>query len=78
VVDDTWIGLLAPAGTPPAIIQKVNEAINRMLATPDVRERLSAMAFEPVGGTPQQFADYIKTETVKWGKIVRDGNIKPD
>jgi tripartite-type tricarboxylate transporter receptor subunit TctC len=78
VVDDTWIGLLAPAGTPPAIIQKVNEAINRMLATPDVRERLSAMAFEPVGGTPQQFADYIKVETVKWGKIVRDGNIKPD
>jgi tripartite-type tricarboxylate transporter receptor subunit TctC len=78
VVDDTWIGLLAPAGTPPAVIQKVNEAINRMLATPDVRERLSAMAFEPVGGTPQQFADYIKTETVKWGKIVRDGNIKPD
>jgi tripartite-type tricarboxylate transporter receptor subunit TctC len=78
VVDDTWIGLLAPAGTPPAIIQKVNEAINSMLKTPDVRERLSAMAFEPVGGTPQQFADYIKTETVKWGKIVRDGNIRPD
>jgi tripartite-type tricarboxylate transporter receptor subunit TctC len=78
VVDDTWIGLLAPAGTPPAIIQKVNEAINSMLKTPDVRERLSAMAFEPVGGTPQQFGDYIKTETVKWGKIVRDGNIKPD
>ena len=55
-----------------------SEAINQMLQTADVKERLAAMAFEPVGGTPTQFADYIKTEVVKWGKVVRDGNIKPD
>jgi tripartite-type tricarboxylate transporter receptor subunit TctC len=76
--DDTWIGLLAPTGTPPEIIKKVNDAINQMLQTTDVKERLAAMAFEPVGGTPTQFGDYIKTEVVKWGKVVRDGNIKPD
>jgi tripartite-type tricarboxylate transporter receptor subunit TctC len=76
--DDTWIGLFAPSGTPAAIVQRVNEAINQMLQAADVKERLASMAFEPVGGTPTQFGDYIKTEVVKWGKVVRDGNIKPD
>ncbi len=76
--DDTWIGIFAPTGTPTAIIQRINDAINQMLQSPDVRERLSAMAFEPVGGTSQQFGDYVKTEIVKWGKVVREGNIKPD
>jgi tripartite-type tricarboxylate transporter receptor subunit TctC len=76
--DDTWIGLFAPVGTPAPIVQKLNDAINQMLATADVKERLAAMAFEPVGGTPAQFGSYVKTEIVKWGKVVRDGNIKPD
>jgi tripartite-type tricarboxylate transporter receptor subunit TctC len=76
--DDTWIGIFAPTGTPAAMVQRINEALNQMLQSADVRERLSAMAFEPVGGTSQQFGDYVKTEIVKWGKVVRDGNIKPD
>jgi tripartite-type tricarboxylate transporter receptor subunit TctC len=76
--DDTWIGIFAPTGTPASIIQKVNDAINQMLQTADVRERLNTMAFEPVGGLPQQFGDYVKAEIVKWGKVVREGNIKPD
>ncbi len=76
--DDTWIGIFAPTGTPTAMVQRMNEAVNQMLQSPDVRERLSAMAFEPVGGSSQQFGDYVKTEIVKWGKVVREGNIKPD
>ena len=78
VADDTWIAMFAPAGTPPAIIQRLNEAINQMLQTADMRERLGAMAFESVGGTTQQFGDYLKAEIAKWGKVVRDGNIRPD
>ncbi len=78
VTDETWIGVFAPTGTPPAIVQRLNDAINQMLQTTDMRERLAAIAFDPVGGTPRQFGDYVKTEIVKWGKVVREGNIKPD
>ncbi len=78
VADDTWIAMFAPAGTPAAIVQKLNEAINQMLQTGEMRERLSTMAFEPVGGSTQQFSDYLTSEISKWGKVVRDGNIKPD
>ena len=76
--DDTWIGVFAPTGTPAPIVQKINDAINQMLQSADVRERLNTMAFDPVGGSSQQFGDYVKTEIVKWGKVVREGNIKPD
>ena len=78
VQDDTWIGLFLPTGTPPAIVQKLNAAVNQALQSADLRERLEALAFEPVGGTPQQFADYVKVEIVKWSRIVRAGNIKAD
>ena len=78
VQDDTWIGLFLPTGTPPAVVQKLNDAVNQGLQSADMRERLSALAFEPVGGSTQQFADYVKLEIVKWGRIVREGNIKAD
>jgi tripartite-type tricarboxylate transporter receptor subunit TctC len=76
--DDTWIGIFAPTGTPAPMVLRINEAINQMLQSPEVRERLSTMAFEPVGGSSQQFGDYVKAEIIKWGKVVRAGNIKPD
>jgi len=78
VEDDTWIGMLFPAGTPPAIVQKLNESVNQALQQADFRDKLDTLAFEPVGGTPQQFADYLKVEIAKWGKVVRAGNIKAE
>ena len=78
VQDDTRIGVFLPAGTPPAIAQRLNEAINQALQNPDMRERLDALAFEPVGGTAQQFSAYVKAEIAKWGKVVREGNIKAE
>ena len=78
VTDETWIGMFAPAGMPGAIVQRLSDAINQALQTPDMRERLTTIAFDPVGGTPRQFGDYVKTEIVKWGKVVREGNIKAD
>jgi tripartite-type tricarboxylate transporter receptor subunit TctC len=73
--DDTWVGVFLPAGTPAAIVQKLNDAINKSLQSADMRERLDALAFEPVGGSPQQFSAYVKAETAKWGKVVREGKI---
>jgi len=76
VEDYTWVGLFLPAGTPPAIVQRLNEAANRAIQSPDVRARLDALVFEPVGGTPQAFAGHVRDEIAKWGKIVREGHLR--
>jgi tripartite-type tricarboxylate transporter receptor subunit TctC len=78
VEDYTWIAVFLPAGTPAAIVQRLNEACNQALQSADMRERLVALAFDPVGGTSQQFSAYVKTEIAKWGKVVREGNIKAE
>jgi tripartite-type tricarboxylate transporter receptor subunit TctC len=78
VEDYTWIGVFVPTGTPSPVVQKLNDAINRAIRSPDFRERLDASAFDPVGGSQQQFADYVKAEIVKWGKVVRATGAKPD
>jgi tripartite-type tricarboxylate transporter receptor subunit TctC len=74
----TWVGFFAPAGTPPAIVQKLNAGINQALKMPDVRERLEALTFEPIGGSPQQFADYVRAEVVKWAEVVKVTGAKVD
>jgi len=78
VEDETWIALFLPAGTPPDIVHKLNAAVNQSLQAADLKEKLATLAFEPVGGTPQQFAAYLKSEIAKWGKVVREGNIKSE
>lgn len=65
-----WIGLFAPAATPPAIINKLNREIARILKLPDIRERLAAQGAEPVGNTPQEFAVMIRAEIPKWKKVI--------
>ncbi|HEX7557877.1 MAG TPA: tripartite tricarboxylate transporter substrate-binding protein, partial [Usitatibacter sp.] len=74
----TWVGFFAPKGTPPEIVQKLNDAINRALQMPDVREKLEALTLEPVGGTPQQFSDYVRSEVVKWGLVVKQTGARVD
>jgi tripartite-type tricarboxylate transporter receptor subunit TctC len=78
VQDYTWIAVFLPAGTPATIVQRLNEALNRAVQSPEVRERLDLQAFEPVGGTPQQFAEYVKAEVAKWARIVQQTGTKPD
>jgi tripartite-type tricarboxylate transporter receptor subunit TctC len=78
VEDYTWVGVFVPAGTPATIVQKLNEAVNAAIRNPETRERLAASAFDPVGGPQSQAAEYMKTEIVKWGKVVRDTGAKPD
>ena len=72
----SWYGLLAPAGTPDAIVQRLNTDIAKVLAQKDVRERFETLGVEPLGGTSQQFAATIKTDTEKWAKVVKDAGIK--
>jgi tripartite-type tricarboxylate transporter receptor subunit TctC len=78
IEDYTWIGMFAPAGTPSPVVQKLNESVNRAIQSADFRERLAASAFDPLGGSQQQFADYFKAEIAKWAKVVRDTGAKPD
>jgi tripartite-type tricarboxylate transporter receptor subunit TctC len=73
-----FLGLVAPAGTPPAVIQALNAAAQKSLALPDVRDRLLALASPPVGGTPEQFASHIQREIDKWARVIRAANIKPE
>lgn len=64
-------GVLAPAGTPREIVAKLQQEIARILNMPDIRERLLVSGSEPVGSTPEQFGDYIRTEIAKWAKVVK-------
>jgi tripartite-type tricarboxylate transporter receptor subunit TctC len=77
---DSWnyFGIWGPANLPPAIVQRVNAEMNRILADPAVKERFLGLGFEVTGGTPQQFADVIASESRRWGKVIRDANIKPE
>ena len=71
-----WWGFLAPAGTPPEAINRLNEEFKQIAALPEIRERLSGLGLAARSGTPQQFADHLKSETEKIGRIVKDANIK--
>ena len=70
------LGVLVPAGTPSAIVNKLNAEINRLLQLPDVRDRLGTLGAEIVGGTPKSFADHIQREIAKWAKVIKDANVE--
>jgi tripartite-type tricarboxylate transporter receptor subunit TctC len=73
-----FLGLAAPAGTPPAAIQALNAAAQKSLALPEVRDRLLGLASPPVGGTPEQFGEHMKREIEKWARVIRAANIKAE
>lgn len=73
-----WFGVLAPAGTPREIISRVHGEIVRLLQVADVKERLLSDGAETVGSSPEAFAAFIRAETMKWAKVVKDAGIKPE
>jgi tripartite-type tricarboxylate transporter receptor subunit TctC len=75
---NAWGGLVAPAGTSREIVMRVNAEMNRALQAPTLRERYAQIDAEPVGGTPEQFAEYVKAETVKWADVVKRSGAKLD
>jgi len=72
----TWFGILAPAGTPKDIIVRFNGEVRKILQMPDVLERLKAQGAEPIGSTPEEFRNYIKSELIKWEKVVKAAGIR--
>ncbi len=73
-----WYGLLAPAGTPAAIIERLNADVGKALKHPDTRSRLQAEGAEPVGGSPQEFGAFFKAEIAKWTQILQKAGIRAD
>lgn len=74
----TWYGVLAPAGTPRAIINRLNTELVKIMQVPELKERLAAMATDPVTSTPEEFAELIKQEISRWAKVVREAGLKAD
>jgi tripartite-type tricarboxylate transporter receptor subunit TctC len=75
VVED-WVGLAVKSGTPADIVTRLNTAINKVLATPKIREAFARLGAEPAGGTPAAFGDLLKSQVVYWGRVVKDSGIK--
>ncbi len=72
----TWYGVLAPAGTPRAIVSKLNSETNRAFMQPDMKELLTKTGAEPAGKTPEQFGAFMKSERKKWDRLVKNANIR--
>ena len=74
----TWFGLFVPAGTPAAIVQRLNEESNAMLRSPDVVDRLAKLGADPAGGSPEAFARVVRGDYEKWAAVIRRAGIKPE
>jgi tripartite-type tricarboxylate transporter receptor subunit TctC len=72
---DIIFGLLVPGGTPTAIVERLHREVVKVVAAPEVRERLAALGFAPIASTPQEFADRIKLEIAQWAKVIRAAGI---
>jgi len=73
-----WYGFLAPAGTPRSVVAKLNKAFDEALQDKEVRDKLTTMGFQVEGGPPERLGDLMRSESKKWGQVVREGNIKVD
>ena len=74
----TWYGILAPAGTPPAVVARINAELQKIVASPEIETQFAAQGIEPAGGTPEQFAALIRDDSAKWGKLIKAANIKSE
>ena len=73
-----WFGIFAPAGVPPAAVQRLNTEFVKALREPDLRQRLASQGAEPLTSTPDEFAAYLRSEIDKWAKVVKAAGMKPD
>ncbi|HEV3396548.1 MAG TPA: tripartite tricarboxylate transporter substrate-binding protein, partial [Xanthobacteraceae bacterium] len=75
---DAWAGLVAPAGTPPAVVAKLNGALRKVIDSPDVQAKFKNIGFEGFSSTPEELGDYIKAQLVAWKKMIEDAGINGD
>lgn len=76
VVGGTWVGILAPAGTPREIVSVLSKEMQAAVRKPELRERFTALGIDPAGTTPEEFAAFLRNEVDKWGKVIRAANVK--
>jgi tripartite-type tricarboxylate transporter receptor subunit TctC len=74
----TWHGLMAPAGTPREIVRRINQEVAAVLALPEVKQRLADLGFEGVGDSPDEFERFLRAETVKFDRVIKQAGIKPE
>ena len=74
----SWYGIIGPAGMPKPVVVRLHGAIVKSIADPDVKQRLIAQAIDPVGNTPEEFAAYVRSEIVKWAKVLQMAGVKPE
>jgi tripartite-type tricarboxylate transporter receptor subunit TctC len=77
-VVSSWVGILAPAGTPPAIVRRLNAELNAVLADPAVRDRLGVLGIDPSPGTPERFLEEMRRDLAKYGPVVKAAGIKAE
>jgi tripartite-type tricarboxylate transporter receptor subunit TctC len=75
---DAWAGLVAPTGTPPAIVRKLNGALRKVIDNPEVQAKFKNVGFEGFSSTPEDLGNYMKAQLVEWSKMVKDAGIQPD
>ena len=78
IESDSWLGVLAPAGTPKDIVALLHREIVKILAVPEMQARLATLGYDVVASTPEQFAVRVKTEIGMWAKVIRAANLKAE
>ena len=73
-----WTGVMVPVGTPSAVVNLLSRHIATILSSPDVKQRLAAMGFSSMHGTPEDFAKHVKAESAEWSRVIREAKIKID
>ena len=74
----TWAGICAAKNTPPAVVERIQREVAKVLATPEIAKRLTADGLEPVGSTPEQFRAFLAADKRKWGRVVKDAGVKAE
>jgi tripartite-type tricarboxylate transporter receptor subunit TctC len=77
VEGSTWTAVVVPAGTPESIVAQLNRMIVGGLAAPDVKQSLAAIAYDPIGNSPEECTEFFKAEMAKWSKVIKEAGIKP-
>jgi tripartite-type tricarboxylate transporter receptor subunit TctC len=75
---DSWLGIVAPAGTPPQVIERINQEVNRVIAAPAVRAKLADRGLDVAGGTPSDFAKLIRADFERFTRVVKSAGIQSD
>jgi tripartite-type tricarboxylate transporter receptor subunit TctC len=74
----TWHGIVAPARTPAPVVARLNAEINKLVQSPDMRQRMAALGSDPIGGAPQALTDYIRVEIPRWAKVIKESGARAD